>query len=134
MPTGPPIISIPNPGGSRSLQGVQEKDSPPFRLPGIRTTQDKYEKLLTNPELCSHIIAIILKRSTEIAIPEMEEIAAVACAVQNIWLSAAAFGLGGYWSTGGITYDPAARPFLGLQGDDRLMGFFYLGYIQIPSV
>jgi nitroreductase len=101
---------------------------------GEKFRQDKYEKLLTNPEICSHIIAIILKRSTETAIPEMEEIAAVACAVQNIWLSTAAYGLGGYWSSGGITYDPAARPFLGLQGDDRLMGFFYLGYVQIPSV
>ncbi|HMH21266.1 MAG TPA: nitroreductase [Puia sp.] len=101
---------------------------------GTKFRQDKYEKLLTNPGNCSHIIAIILKRSTEIAIPEMEEIAAVACAVQNIWLSAEAYGLGGYWSTGGITYDPAAGPFLGLQGDDRLMGFFYLGYAAIPSV
>jgi nitroreductase len=64
----------------------------------------------------------------------MEEIAAVACAVQNIYLSLAAYGLGGYWSTGGITYDQAARPFLGLQGEDRLMGFFYLGYIRVPSV
>jgi nitroreductase len=101
---------------------------------GEKFRQDKYDKYLTTPGQCSHIIAIILKRSTEVAIPEMEEIAAVACAVQNIYLSLAAYGIGGYWSTGGITYDPAARPFLGLQGEDRMMGFFYLGYTAIPSV
>jgi len=101
---------------------------------GEKFRQDKYEKLLSTPPACSHVLAIILRRSTEIAIPEMEEIAAVACSVQNIYLSVSAYGLGGYWSTGGITYDPAAKPFLGLQGDDRLMGFFYLGYVKIPSV
>ena len=66
-------------------------------------------------------------------IPEMEEVAAVSCAVQNIYLSMAAYGLGGYWSTGGITYDTAASAFLGLEEQDRLMGFFYVGYIRIPS-
>lgn len=101
---------------------------------GGKFRQDKYEKLQTTPMDCSHILAIILKRSTEVNIPEMEEIAAVACAVQNIYLSAAAYGLGGYWSTGGTTYDPGAGAFFGLEGEDRLLGFFYLGYVRVPSV
>ena len=100
---------------------------------GEKFRQDKYDKLLSNPLLCSHILAIVLKRSTEVNIPEVEEISAVACAVENIYLSAAAYGLGGYWSTGGITYDPAARAFLGLEGEDRLLGLFYLGVVRIPS-
>jgi nitroreductase len=100
---------------------------------GDRFRQDKYEKLLTNPLACSHIIAILLRRSTKVSIPEVEEIAAVACAVQNIWLSATAYGLGGYWTSGGITYDPAAREFLELQEEDRLLGFFYLGAVRVPS-
>lgn len=100
---------------------------------GGKFRQDKYDKLLSNPLLCSHILAIILKRSTEVDIPEVEEVSAVACAVENIYLSAAAYGLGGYWSTGGITYDPAARDFLGLEGEDRLLGLFYLGVVRIPS-
>jgi nitroreductase len=100
---------------------------------GDRFRQEKYEKLLTAPLACSHIIAILLRRSTQVNIPEVEEIAAVACAVQNIWLSAAAYGLGGYWSSGGITYDPAAREFLELQEEDRLLGFFYLGAVRVAS-
>ena len=101
---------------------------------GDRFRQDKYEKLLNTPLLCSHILAIVLKRSTGVSIPEMEEIAAVACAVENIYLSVTAYGLGGYWSTGGATYDPGARDFFGLTGEDMLMGFFYLGKIRVPSV
>src|ERR1700683_4277754 len=40
--------------------------------------EDKYQKLLTTPLCCSHVIAIGLKRSIEIKIPETEEVAAVA--------------------------------------------------------
>ncbi len=111
-----------------SFQASRYKESA-----GEKFRQDKYDKLLNNPLLSSHIVAIILKRSTTVNIPEMEEIAAVACAVENIYLSATAYGLGGYWSTGGITYDPAARTFLGLEGEDRLMGTFYLGMVRITS-
>jgi nitroreductase len=92
-----------------------------------------FEKLLTTPAACSHIISIGMKRSTDVPIPEMEEIAAVACAVQNLYLSTAAYGLGGYWTTGGITFDEEAKEFFGLGKEDRLLGFFYLGYIEIPS-
>jgi len=94
--------------------------------------QEKYEKLLRTAPLCSHVIAIGMKRNE--VVPEMEEMAAVACAVENIWLSTVAYGLGGYWSTGGVTYDKEAWSFFGLQDNDKLMGFFYLGYIATPSV
>jgi len=101
---------------------------------GDKFRQDKYNKLLANPLKASHIIAIILRRSRTTDIPEIEEIAAVSCAVENIYLSATAYGLGGYWSTGGPTYDPAAGAFFGLEEGDRLMGFFYLGHVRVPSV
>ena len=101
---------------------------------GEQFKQAVYEKLLATPLLCSHIISIGMKRSTEVSIPEMEEIAAVACAVQNLYLSTVAYGLGGYWTTGGITFDEEAKEFFGLRREDKLLGFFYLGYIEIPPV
>ena len=93
---------------------------------------DKYQKLLTAPLKCSHIISIGMKKSDG-RIPEVEEIEAVACAVQNIYLSITAYELGGYWTTGGITYFESAKDFFGLGEKDRLLGFFYLGYIATPS-
>jgi len=74
-----------------------------------------------------------MKRTTVKNIPEVEDVAAVACAVQNMYLSLTAYKLGGYWTTGGITYYEKAKPFFGLDGNDRLMGFFYIGHIAIPS-
>lgn len=90
-------------------------------------------KLSQNPLKASHVIAITMKRSTKPAIPEVEDMAAVACAVQNIALSVHACGLGGYWGSGGITYYPEAKPFFGLGPDDRLLGFFYIGVVAVPS-
>jgi nitroreductase len=100
---------------------------------GEHFNEGKYNKLKTQPLLASHIIAIGMKRSEAKRIPEIEEIEAVACAVQNIYLTVNAYGLGGYWTTGGITYHKSAKPFFGLENEDKLLGFFYLGHVQIPA-
>ncbi len=92
-----------------------------------------YKKLQQNPLRASHIIAIGMKRHPAKNIPEIEEIEAVACAVQNIYLSVTAYGLGGYWTTGGITYTENAKSFFGLGEQDKLLGFFYIGHIAVPS-
>ena len=94
----------------------------------------KYENLAKAPLRASHVIMIIMKRSTSVKIREVEEIAAVGCAVQNIYLTANAYGLGGYWSTGGVTYMEPAKEAFGLAEEDRLMGFFYLGKTDVVMV
>ena len=100
---------------------------------GEKFKEDKYLKLKTTPMLASHIISIGMKRNADKGLPEIEEIEAVACAVQNIYLSVTAYGLGGYFTTGGITYYENAKPFFGLGKEDKLLGFFYVGYVAIPS-
>lgn len=100
---------------------------------GENFNEAKYHKLTTQPLLASHIIALCMKRSPARRIPEIEEIEAVACAVQNIYLSITAYGLGGYWTTGGITYNEKAKPFFGLEEEDKLLGFFYVGHVAQPS-
>ncbi|SNR31760.1 nitroreductase family protein [Hymenobacter mucosus] len=93
---------------------------------GEKFQQNKFEKLAASPLLSSHVIAIGLKRNLEV--PVVEEVAAVACAVQNLHLSAVAYGLAGFWSSGGVTYLEEAKPFFGLGPQDQLLGFFFLGY------
>ncbi|MDF2188973.1 nitroreductase [Paraflavitalea sp. CAU 1676] len=98
---------------------------------GPKFKQGKYEQMKQVPLLCSHIITIGMKRHADI--PEMEEIAATAAAVQNMHLTAHAYGLGAYWSTGGITFIEEAKALFNLAPEDKLMGFFYLGYIKVPG-
>lgn len=94
-----------------------------------------YLKLQENPLRASHVVVLGMKRSPKPNIPEIEDIEAVACAVQNLHLSLHAHGASGYWTTGGITYKPGAQHLFGLGEEDKLLGFFYIGYAaQEPAV
>lgn len=90
----------------------------------------KMKKIRTNTEKAGAILAIILHRDTNERVPEWEEIAAVSCAVQNIWLALDQYGLGGYWSS------PSLSNFLGefisLEKNEKCLGFFYMGFCE-PS-
>ncbi|HVG41126.1 MAG TPA: nitroreductase [Chitinophagaceae bacterium] len=92
-----------------------------------------YNNLLETPLKASHVIALCMKRNEAKRFNVLEEVEAVACAVQNIYLSTTVYGVGGYWTTGGVTYNEKAKPFFGLEEDDKLLGFFYIGQIAVPS-
>lgn len=104
--------------------------------PEEKFSAEKYEKMKSDPLQASHIIAIVMQRQKTEKIPEIEEIEAVACAVQNMYLTATAYGLGAYWSSGGATYKEEAKEFFGLGEKDKLLGFFFLGIIEsaVPDV
>lgn len=90
--------------------------------------QDQYDKLATKPMMASHIIAIGMKRDPKESLPEIEEVEAVAMAVQNMYLTATAHGVGCYWGSGGVTYIPEAAEYFGF---DKLLGFMYCGMPKI---
>jgi nitroreductase len=99
---------------------------------GSKFKELSYKKLQDFPLMASHIIAIGMKRDAESRLPEIEEIEATACAVQNMFLTTTAYGLASYWTTGGITYFPEAKSHFGLEPEDKLLGFFYIGYPAKP--
>ena len=92
--------------------------------------EDKFEKLGQNPTLAPLVIAICMKRGANPKIPEIEEIEAVACAVQNMHLTAAAAGLGAFWSSPPILDSEGMRTFLDLDLQDHCLGLFYLGWLK----
>lgn len=94
---------------------------------GSNFDEGKFKKLTGKPLECSHVIAIGMHRDEKASVPEIEEICAVACAVQNMWLTASAHKIGCYWSTGGVTFDEEAKPFFGLGAQDKLLGFLFIG-------
>jgi len=91
----------------------------------------KLAKLLTRPKMASAIIAVCMERQPEEKIAEIEEIEAVACAVQNMHLTCTAYGLGGFWASPKLIYTPEMNEFLGLGEKDKCLGLFYIGY---PSI
>jgi nitroreductase len=102
------------------------------------TAEDKrqeatFEKLLHNVDLASHLIIAVMKRGVNPKIPQLEEIAAASAAVQNILLGATALGIATFWSTGGMTNNPALKDHLHLGADDIILGLLYLGYTDEPA-
>ncbi len=89
--------------------------------------EEKYQMLLKKPLMASHVIAIGMKRDIMNRLPAIEEIEAVACAVQNMSLTATAYGVGCYWGSGGITYVEEAKEFFNLSENDKFLGFLFVG-------
>ena len=94
---------------------------------------EKYQRMKTNLLKSSHVIVIGMKRQTSEKILEIEEIEAVACSVQNMALTAAAYEICSFWGSGGITYTEELKKFLGLGEKDRCLGYLYLGYSDNPT-
>ncbi len=89
--------------------------------------EERFQNLLAKPMECSHIIAVGMKRNEKKSVPEVEEIGAVFCAVENMYLTATAYGIGCYLSTSGITNFEEAKEFFGLGKEDKLLGFLNIG-------
>lgn len=87
--------------------------------------QKKYDSFGLKFEQASCVIVLKAQLHPEL-LPEWEEVAALACAVQNMALSAEALNIGAYWSSPG----PVAkmREFLNLEENERVYGVFYMGY------
>jgi nitroreductase len=96
--------------------------------PEISFNQEKYERMKTNLLKSSHVIVICMKRQASAKIPEIEEIAAVACSVQNMALTATAYDICSFWGSGGVTYTEELKEFLSLSPQDHCLGYLYLGY------
>ncbi len=97
--------------------------------------EERFQNLITKPMESSHIIAIGMKRDEKKSVPEWEELGAVFCAVENMYLTATAYNVGCYLSTGGITNFLEAKEFFGLGPEDKLLGFLHIGQPkgQVPD-
>jgi nitroreductase len=74
------------------------------------------------------VIAVAAEPSPASNVDELEEVAAVAAAAQNMLLAAHALGLGAMWRSGAIIHDPAVKAWLGLSERASLLGFVYVGF------
>lgn len=95
------------------------------QTPSEQFLQKKHEIIKDKIKQSAAVIAIQIRYSG--LVPRWEEVAAVGCAVQNLWLAAEANNIGGYWSS------PATRTglhdLLGIaEEDEECLGLFYLGY------
>jgi nitroreductase len=85
-------------------------------------------KLLRSPV----VIAVAAEPAKQPKVMGVENIEAVAAAVQNMLLAAEEMGLACMWRTGDAAYDPCVKEWLGLSAEDHLVAFVYVGFPAIP--
>jgi nitroreductase len=96
------------------------------RLPAMTAEQFAAEcgKLDRSPTIV--VIGCAVNRD-QAKIPEIEQVAAVAAAAQNLFLAAHDLGYGVMWKTGAAAYDPAVKATVGLRPDDHIVAIMHLG-------
>lgn len=86
----------------------------------------KYQKIQRKFQQSACVIVICMQPDLKAGLPEWEEVAATAMAVQNMWLRATELGIGSYWST--PTNMIFFNEFLPLEKGEKCLGFFYMGH------
>lgn len=89
---------------------------------------EKKAKKLLKCEQADKILLICFQRDPKERVPEWEELAATVAAVQNIYLSCSAAGIGCYWSTPKAIEE--INQFTHLNDGERCIGIFYMGYFE----
>jgi nitroreductase len=90
--------------------------------------QEAFIKAQTTPLQAPVVIAVGVEKPSEPKVLEIENICAVAAATENLLLAAHALGLGAKWRTGEWARDSRVKKFLGLDLDQYIIGFIYIGY------
>jgi nitroreductase len=74
------------------------------------------------------LIAVGVDPPSEAKVVDIENVCATAAAVENRLLAANALGLGAMWRTGAGAREEDVKRFLGLNPEQHLIAFVYIGY------
>jgi nitroreductase len=111
--------------GQRAAFGEVMADAMRRRNPSVSDTemQRERDKAFRAPVIV--VVAAKVRKGNKI--PEIEQIASASAAAQTIMLAAPALGYGAVWKTGAPAYDPTVKTALGLEADNDIIGFLYIG-------
>jgi nitroreductase len=92
----------------------------------VEEANQKIEKARKGPLRAPAII--ILAASPSGKVPEIEEIVAAGCVLQNLLLAATDKGLATICRTGDTSHNPELKKYLQLEEKDKVIGLVYIGY------
>jgi nitroreductase len=90
--------------------------------------EETYRKLGEQPLMSPAVIVIGMMRDANGKIHHIEEVEAVACAVQNFHLSASSVGLGVSWTSPPLCYTREMTRYLDLRDGDECLGMLHIGW------
>ncbi|MCW9037065.1 nitroreductase [Altibacter sp.] len=101
-----------------------------YRATASHFSEFKHNKTLQKPLQSGCVIAICMQRDPAASVPEWEEVAATAMAVQNMWLTAHELNIGAYWSSPAAIH--SLEEIVPLSEGERCLGFFFMGKYDGP--
>lgn len=95
-------------------------------------TEVELERFKSMPLRAPMIITCIAKCKENPKVPRIEQIISAGAATQNLINAAFILGLGAVWRTGDLAYDPQIKAGLGLESNEEIVGFVYIGTPSVP--
>ncbi len=115
-------------GASKAKLGQFLANAYKNSTPEKQFLEKKYHKIQEKAEKSSAVIALCMQRDPQERLEDWEELAAVAMAVQNMWLTATQLGIGTYWGSPKAIHK--AHKIIPLAEGERCLGFLFLGYVK----
>ena len=94
------------------------------------TKPETLDKARAMPLRAPLLMVVIARLSEHPKVPQEEQILSAGCAVHGLLLAAQALGFGGIWRTGDLAHHPHVLTGLGLQANEKIVGFLYLGSFE----
>jgi len=86
-----------------------------------------YEKIKSKPLRAPTIVVVVAKISEHDKVPELEQLLSAGGSAQMMMTAAHAQGIGAIWRSGQLMFHPETSAGLGLDQNDQIVGFIYLG-------
>lgn len=93
-------------------------------------TEEEITRLAAKPLRAPLIITVIASVKEHSKVPAVEQVISAGCAAHGLLLAAHAQGFAGVWRTGANAFDTTVMQGLGLQSNEDIVGFLYLGTVD----
>ncbi|CAM3906823.1 putative NAD(P)H nitroreductase YdjA [Pseudomonas reidholzensis] len=90
-------------------------------------SQAALDKARAMPLRAPLLIVVIARLQDHFKVPKSEQLLAAGCAAHGILIAAHAQGIGAVWRTGDLAFDAHVHQGLGLEANEELIGYLYVG-------
>lgn len=89
-------------------------------------------RTLRMPHRAPMVVVVVARAREHETVTRFEQQLTAACAVMAMQMAAFAQGFGGVWRSGWLMFDRSLHDALGLEREDQIVGFLYLGTPSKP--
>jgi nitroreductase len=90
-------------------------------------SQEQVDKLKSRALRAPLIVVGICKGLSHEKVPELEQQLSTGCVLHNLGLALYSMGYGAIWRTGSLAHDATIRQGLGLNDEESIVGYLYIG-------